>query len=96
MIITITPLSLTKKPKIQSIQRKENPAMETDSSMHLSNAEEEQLRRETLTLMHKYDNELTSVQETQDQLMDLSKLMNTFSTKVFDQELTTEQSNHLL
>lgn len=79
---------------MQSIQRRETLlGSETDSSLRLSNAEEEQLRKETMTLMHKYENEFASVQETQDQLMELSKLMNTFSEKVYDQDMTTEQSN---
>lgn len=54
--------------------------------------ENEELHKQNEILLCQFENDVEKVKEAQKRLYDLSQLITTFSTKIVEQDLTTESS----
>jgi hypothetical protein len=76
----------SKPQKSKSSQEKEKESM----------PETEELHRQNEILLSQFENDVEKVKDAQKRLYDLSQLITTFSTKIVEQDLTTESSNYIL
>ena len=54
--------------------------------------ENEELHKQNEILLCQFENDVEKVKEAQKRIYDLSQLITTFSTKIVEQDLTTESS----
>ena len=73
--------------KRKSLQQKFIPSVTIETQ-----AEEIELITENHFLLDKFDNDIEEVQQAQNKMIELSGLINTFSQKVLEQDMTTDQS----
>jgi len=76
------PSDQLKKPR----QSKNTPIVTSETT-----PQNDELIKENLNLLVKFDNDIEAVQQTQNKMMELSKLITAFSHKVLEQDATTEQ-----
>jgi len=77
------PSDISKKSRAQ-------PKIVPSQNFEMQSADVE-LIQENHGLMEKFDNDIEEVQQTQNKMIELSNLINTFSHKVLEQDTTTEQ-----
>lgn len=56
----------------------------------------DELMKQNDLLLRKFENDVEQIKEAQKKIFEISNLIQTFSEKIVDQDITTEQSDYLL